>query len=514
MILKAVLLGLEMGGKAVAIMNSQDAERLGVLGLARIMIQVGKEEQTAIVHTSTDLIHPGHIGISKKNWIDLGLMEGLDVEVDVAPFPASLFFIRNKLRGRKLVHDEILEIVEDTIAERLSDVEISAFVTALHNFGLDLDEATNLSTAMIKTGSTMKLNRQPIVDKHSIGGVPGDKTTLLVVPIIAACGLTIPKSSSRAITSAAGTADRAEVLMPVSLGIGEMQEVVERTNGCIVWGGSVNLSPADDIFVKIEYPLSIDPLLLPSIMSKKKAVGANMLVIDIPCGRGAKVKTIGEADLLAKDFMEIGKRLEIQVRCAVTYGEQPIGYAIGPSLEAKEALEALINHGISSDLVEKATAIAGIILEMAGKSDGKRLAVEALRSGKAEIKMREIIAAQGGNPRINPDDIVIGDKHFTVESNRSGNLLWINNASVANLARFLGCPKDSSSGILLHKKLGDVVKKGEPLFTIYAERSTNLQRAIDKLEDFGIMGIGDKMEMLIHEVKERPVTERTITLDR
>ncbi|VVB70219.1 AMP phosphorylase [uncultured archaeon] len=514
MILKAVLLGLEMGGKAVAIMNSQDAKRLGVLGQARIMIRAGKAEHTAIVDTSTDLLQPGHIGVCKKVWIGLGLMEGLDVEVDIAPFPASLLFIRNKLRGRKLVHDEILEIVEDTIAERLSDVEISAFVTALHNFGLDLDEATNLSLAMVKTGSTMKLDRQPIVDKHSIGGVPGDKTTLLVVPIIAACGLTIPKSSSRAITSPAGTADRAQVLMPVSLDVAEMQEAVEKTNGCIVWGGSVSLSPADDIFVKIEYPLSIDPLLLPSIMSKKKAVGANILVVDIPCGRGAKVKTIGDADLLAKDFMEIGRRLGMQVRCAVTYGEQPIGYAIGPSLEAREALNALMSHGDSSDIVEKATAIAGIILEMAGKSDGKRLATEAIRSGKAESKLREIIAAQGGNPGINPDDIAIGDKHFTVRSGRSGNLLWINNASVDNLARFLGCPGDPSAGILLHKKLGDVVNKDEPLFTIYAERSANLKRAIDNLEDFEIMGIGDRMEMLIHEVKERPVTEKSIALDR
>jgi AMP phosphorylase len=514
MILKAVLLGLEMGGKAVAIMNSQDAERLGVLGLARVTIRIGLAEQTAIVHTSLDLIHPGHIGIGKKTWIGLGLMDGSDVEVEAAPFPASLLFIRNKLRGRKLVDAEILEILEDTVAERLSDVELSAFVTALHNFRLDLDEATSLSLAMVKTGSTMKLNRHPIVDKHSIGGVPGDKTTLLVVPIVAACGLMIPKSSSRAITSAAGTADRAQVLMPVSLDVGEMQKVVEKTNGCIVWGGAINLSPADDIFVKIEYPLSIDPLLLPSIMSKKKAVGANLLVIDIPCGRGTKVKTIGEADLLAKDFLEIGKRLEIQVHCAITYGEQPLGHAIGPSLEAKEALEALMNRGNSSDLVEKAVSIAGIILEMAGKSEGKKLAAEALRSGKAESKMREIIGAQGGDSRIDPDDIPIADKYFTVRSDRSGNLLWINNASVANLARFLGCPKDSSAGIFLHKKLGDVIARGESLFTIYSERSANLQRAIDKLDEFEIMGIGDRMEMLIHEIRERPITERAITLDR
>jgi AMP phosphorylase len=302
--------------------------------------------------------------------------------------------------------------------------------------------------------------------------------------------------------------------MPVNLDMMEMQEVVERTNGCIVWGGSVHLAPADDIFVKVEYPLSIDPLLLPSIMSKKKAVGANLLVVDIPCGRGAKVKTVGEADLLAKDFMEIGSRLGVQVRCAVTYGEQPVGYAIGPALEAKEALQVLMGSGYPPDLLEKATVIAGMILEMAGKSDGKRLALEALRSGKAERKMREIIAAQGGDPKISPEEIAVGDQNFSFRSDRSGHVLWINNSSVADLARFAGCPKDSRAGMLLHKKIGDIVHEGEPLFTIFAERSINLQRALDRLEGLTVMGVGDRMDMLIHEVAQRPVTKRSFALDR
>jgi AMP phosphorylase len=293
-----------------------------------------------------------------------------------------------------------------------------------------------------------------------------------------------------------------------------MEEVVERTNGCIVWGGSVHLAPADDIFVKVEYPLSIDPLLLPSIMSKKRAVGTNLLVVDIPCGRGAKVKTIGEADLLAKDFMEIGSRLGMRVRCAVTYGEQPVGYAIGPSLEAKEALEALMGLKNAPDLVEKATDIAGMILEMAGKSDGKRIAVETLRNGNAEKKMREIIAAQGGDPKISLDDIDIGSYHFTFRSDKSGHVLWINNAFLVDLAKFAGCPTDLGAGVLLHKKVGHIVKKDEPLLTIYADREVRLQRAQERLERFKIMGIGDRIEMLIHEVKERPVIERTFTLDR
>ncbi|MEM3439430.1 MAG: thymidine phosphorylase, partial [Candidatus Bathyarchaeia archaeon] len=249
-------------------------------------------------------------------------------------------------------------------------------------------------------------------------------------------------------------------------------------------------------------------------MSKKKAVGANLLVVDIPCGRGAKVKTIGEADLLANDFMELGGRLGIKVRCAVTYGEQPIGYAIGPALEAREALRALMGDGGAPDLIDKATDIAGILLEMAGKGDGKALALEALRSGKAEGKLREIIGAQGGDPSVKPEDIRVGDQSFTIRSEGDGYVLWIDNASMAELARLAGCPRDKGAGILLHKKIGDKVGAGEPLFTIYAERGTKLQQALEALEDMRAIGVGERMEMLIHEVRERALAKRAVPLDR
>ncbi|MEM3479144.1 MAG: AMP phosphorylase, partial [Candidatus Bathyarchaeia archaeon] len=431
-------------------------------------------------------------------------------------FPLSVYYVRNKLSGRKLTYEEIFEIVKDAVSGNLSEIEIAAVVTALHAFGLDLDEATSLSMAMVETGNRLELKKPLIVDKHSIGGVPGDKTTLLVVPIIAASGLTIPKSSSRSITSAAGTADRAEVLMPVALGIEEMREVVEKTNGCIVWGGALDLAPADDIFIRVEHPLSIDPLLLPSIMGKKKAVGANLLVIDIPTGRGTKIKTIGEADLLAKDFMELGRRLGIRVRCAVTYGEQPVGYAVGPALEAWEALNTIMGRSQAYDLIDKATHIAGILLEMSGKADGNggAIALEVLRSGKAEEKLREIIGAQGGNPNIMPDDIALGSERFIVRSKRSGVVLWIDNASVVEAARLAGAPRDKGAGVLLHRKIGDKVSEGEALATIFAERASKLERAISVFEEFPVIGVGDRMEMLIHEVRERPIAKRTFVLER
>ncbi|MBS7656318.1 MAG: AMP phosphorylase [Candidatus Bathyarchaeia archaeon] len=512
--LRTKILGLEAGGKFIVVLNREDAEDLSVSSLERVRVRGHDNEVIAIVNIASMLIVKGTVGIYEEVKNSLGLNEGDEVDVEIAPLPSSVYFIRNKLNRRKLTYNEINEIIQDVIKGKLSEIEIASFVTALHVFGLDLDEATSLSMAMVKTGNILKINKPVIVDKHSIGGVPGDKTTLLVVPIVAAAGLTIPKSSSRAITSAAGTADRVEVLMPVNLELKEMQRVVEKTNGCMVWGGTLNLAPADDIFIRVENPLSIDPLLLPSIMSKKKAVGANLMVLDIPTGRGTKVKTIGEADLLAKDFMELGRRLDIKVQCAVTYGEQPIGHTIGPALEAREALAVLTGEVKAPDLIDKATNIAGILLEMSGKKNGKETAMEILRSGKAERKMREIIEAQGGNPNIKTKDIPVGDQTYTVRSAKEGYILWINNASLAEAARLAGAPKDKGAGIYLHKKIGDRVKKGDPLLTIHAERDLKLQRALDGLEKADVLGIGERMDMLIHEVRELPVSKTTFMIER
>ena len=511
--LKTKFLGLETGGKPIVFLNKEDADDLGVRSLGRVRVQQNKSHLTAIVNTTTKMIGKNYIGVSEEVKNCLKLKEGSEVEVEIAKFPNSLQFIINKLKGRKLSYEEIFEIVKDVVEGNLSEIEIASFVTALYNFGIDLDESTSLSMAMVATGEQLKLNKKIIVDKHSCGGVPGDKTTLLVVPIVAAAGLTIPKTSSRAITSAAGTADRAEILMPVNLGIEEMKRVVEKTNGCIVWGGALHLAPADDIFVQIEHPLSIDPLLLPSIMSKKKAVGANFLVIDIPCGRGTKFKTIGDANLVGKDFIELGKKLGIKTQCAVTYGEQPIGHTIGTALEAKEALEVLMRRKNVPDIIDKATHIANILLHMVGK-DGQNYALEILKSGKAEKKLREIIVEQGGDFEIKPEDIEIGQFGFDVTAEDSGTILWINNTGLTEVARAAGAPKDKGAGLYLYKKLGDPVKKDEKLFTVYADKSRKLERVHKILEEEDVIGVGDRMEMLIHEIKEAPVHRKTFILER
>jgi AMP phosphorylase len=505
---------LEAGGKCIVILNRQDAEFLGVHALERVRIEYRKKSIVAIVDISERFAKQGEILLCEKAAKDLKLKGGEEVSIKIEPQPESVNYIKQKIAGLRLSAKKIEKIVRDVVERKLSDVEIAAFLTALHIRGISMDEAENLSRAMIKTGKNLNLGKRLIVDKHSIGGIPGDKTSLLLVPIVASIGLTIPKTSSRAITSPAGTADRMECLANVEFAIEEIEKIVRRTNGCIVWGGALELAPADDLFIQVEFPLGIDPMLFPSIMSKKKAVGAKYVVMDIPTGRGAKVKTIGEAHELAESFIELGKRLNMQVVCGITFGEQPLGHAIGPALEAKEALLTFQGKG-AEDVIKKVTSLAGILFELVGKGNSK-LALKILQSGKAEKKLREIIAEQGGNSRVKPEEIPLGEEKATVVAKKAGKVLWINNHEIALLAKMAGAPKYKGAGIWLHKKIGDNVKEGEKLFTIYSEKLSKLERTLKFLEEIEPIGIGKKLneKILLGKVPAERKHERAFILER
>jgi len=512
--LRARLLDIQAGGRRIAILDNETASFLGIHSSDRVKITYKRQSVIAIVNVAADF-PLSYVGLYEEASEKLGLKDGESVEVQPAQLPESLRYVQAKIRGERLRENEVEMIVRDVVERHLSDVELASFVTSLDIRGLSMDEIEALSRAMVKTGSRLNLHKSPILDKHSVGGIPGDKTTILIVPIVAAAGFVIPKTSSRAITSAAGTADRVEVLCPVSLSTEEITRVVKKTNGCLAWGGALELAPADDIFIQVEYPLAIDPLLLPSIMSKKKAIGATHLVVDIPTGRGAKIKTISEAQALANDFIDLGKRLGIRVQCAVTFGEQPLGCAIGPALEAREALSTLMGNG-PLDLREKATNIAGMLLEMVGAKDGKHEAEEIIESGKAERKLREIIAAQGGNPKIVPEDIGIGDKRAEITADEDGRVFWVNNEDITKIAREAGSPKEKGAGILLRAKLTDHVKKSGVLLEIYAERSTKLESAVELANKLQPVGLRRKPgeRMIIERIPKRTEPRKTFMLER
>lgn len=516
--LRARPISLEVGGKPVVILNRTDAESLGLHALERVKIKFRGKELIAITDITTKFAEQGEVVTNEEVTSFFCIKLGDELTLEHVEEPLSVAYIKQKIAGNRIEAEKIKAIVKDIVAKKLSDLELAAFVTALDIHGMSMDEIENLSRAMVETGKTLKIPGKTIVDKHSIGGIPGDKTSLLAVPIIAAAGLTIPKTSSRAITSPAGTADRMEVLAPVDLKAEDIIRIVKKTNGCLVWGGALDLAPADDAFIQIEYPLGIDPMLLPSIISKKKAVGAKYLVIDIPTGRGTKIKTLGEAQELAEDFIELGKRLDMNITCATTYGEQPLGFAIGPALEAREALLTLQGKG-PKDLVEKVTQVVGLLFEMVGiipkDSSGKEIAKKLIQDGKAEKKIREIIAEQGGDEKVKPSDIAIGNG-AEVKAETDGKVLWIKNAEIAAIAREAGAPRDKGAGLLLNKKIGHSVKKGETLFTIHSNTPVHLENALKLAKEYEPVVVGKELEekMLLAKLPTKIPHKRLFMLER
>jgi len=426
-------------------------------------------------------VRPGEIGLTPITASELGVEEAEGLTISPMEPPESLKLIRKKMKGEKLVREEIQTIIRDIVDGHLEELDVAAFLLAEHYCGMSMDEIVHLTDAMVATGARLQFDR-PVYDKHSIGGVPGNKITLMIVPIVAAAGLLIPKTSSRAITSPAGTADTMGVLAPVEFTARELKDVVMKTGGAIAWGGALNLAPADDILIGVEYALQIDPVgqMLASIMSKKLAVGAENIVIDIPVGRGAKVSDMDQARELTRMFAELADRLHVRLRCAITYGGQPVGHAVGPALEAREALIAL-DAAIPTSLVEKSTAIAGLLLELSGRVSrgaGQDMAREVLRSGKALKKMREIIEAQGGEPNIKADDIGVGPHRAEIRAPCDGWVTDVSNEAITAIARAAGAPHDKGAGLIIHGKMGRKFSKGQPMIEIYAERESKLDAAL------------------------------------
>ncbi len=315
------------------------------------------------------------------------------------------------------------------------------------------------------------------------GGVPGNKVSLIIVPIVAAAGLTIPKSSTRAITSPSGTADSMEVLAPVSFPSEELKEIVSRENACIIWGGALETAPADNILIEIERPLHMDPvgLMIPSILAKKLSLGVKKLVLDIPVGEGTKFPTPSNGRKFAYLFKEIAGNVGIETECALTLAHQPVGHAVGPAIEAKEALTLLRDYTAGpNSLIEKSTDLAGILLEMGGKAqrgEGQKLAKEILRSGKAYEKLKKIIEAQGGDPEILPEDIKLGPYKKEFFAIKDGYIVEVNNSIINRIAKIAGCPSSKSSGVEIIKKQGAKIKEGDLVFRTYSHSESKLRKA-------------------------------------
>ncbi len=468
---------LSTGGTMIAALCKEDAKKLDLHSGDRVLLKKNNREITCLLDIAERdrVVGEGKIGLFEEVLKELNAKHGDVVELKFTGKPESLKYIREKLYGKKLNYRELYSIIDDITHDRLTDIEKTYFVAAGFVRGWCMDEIVSMTKAMVKTGDMLKFGRV-ILDKHCVGGVPGNRTTMLVIPIIAAAGFTIPKTSSRAITSPAGTADTMECLAKVELSKEKIYEVVRKTGACIVHGGSMNLAPADDKIIDVEHPLAIDAegQLLASVMAKKYSVSANHVLIDIPMGKGTKTTNPKEAHHLAKMFELVGKKLDMHVKVVVTDGSQPIGNGVGPLLEAEDVMAVLRNDPLApQDLHKKALFMAGLLLEMTGHynlGEGEPAAEEILNSGKALHKMNQIIEAQGKQKRLQ-----LGKFRFPVKATQAGVVKTIDNEVIAKIARIAGAPHDKGAGLFLIKKVGYPVRKGDTIFSVYAESKFRIE---------------------------------------
>lgn len=415
----------------------------------------------------------------------------------------ALQAIQKKLVGKRLNYAEIYAVMDQISHERLGDVLTTYFAASGYSKGFSDQEIYFLTKAMVETGE--KLHFSGIVaDKHSIGGVPGTRTTLIVVPIVAAAGFKIPKSSSRAITTPGGTADDMEVLAGVEFDKEQIYKIVEKTKGCIVWGGSVNIAPADDVIIRVEEPLvfeSYDKILV-SIMAKKIAFGSTHVVIDLPYGEMVKVHNVKDAELLKDKFEKLAKKFDIKLRVLIHKTDEPAGRGIGPILEVKESMLVLEQKpNRPFDLEERALNLAGSLLNLCLEDASKTLrekvmknhggghewARSILASGDALKKMQEIIKAQGGNEGVTSDKLRPGKYHYQVIAKKDGTVRKINSKNATVIAKILGAPDNHKAGIYLDKKIGEKVTKGHALYTLYSSNEYALKEAKDSTTNFPIL---------------------------
>jgi len=482
---KAKLIAIEQGVNEV-VLNAQEASELGWDLSDRVVVTANGRPETALVDHAEGMVKRGEIGLFDELAKALGVKDGDIISAEKAPLPASLDYIRKKLDGEILGEKEIATIISDVMSQKLSNAELASFVSAIYANGMTTDETAFLTKVIIESGDILEPPVHPVASEHSIGGVAGGRSSMILVPIISSLGICVPKTASRAISSACATADAMEVLAPVSLSLEKIKQVLLKANACIVWGGAVNIAAADDKLIQIRRPLRLDPqaLLVSSILAKKKAEGAQFVVFDIPVGRGAKVPNLDKGRELARSFEVLAAKIGIKVVSTLTDGSEPLLSTIGPALEARAVLEILRSNGKTNEtaLLEKACMASGVLLQAirgVSREEGYNLARHQVESGRAYEKMRQIIAAQGGNPDLKPEDIEIGKFRKSIFSEVRGRVAHIDNPAISRIVRALGAPRDKKAGMILKVKKGTVVEQGEELFQLVASTEENLARGFE-----------------------------------
>jgi len=489
--LKTKIIDIEAKRDWVVLINAKDAKKYGIKPASSILMERGIATEVTLTDS---LVNPGEVGIFEDLADRFKIKNNQNINFSLIGRLKSLDAIqKNMQHGTELTYKEVYSIIEDVASRKLNDVAVAFFISSTFFGAISRQEMYFMTKAMAETGKKLKFPGK-VVDKHSVGGLAGNETTPIIIPIIASHGLYIPKTSSRAITSASGTADTMEVFSPVSFSLKKLEKIVEKTNGCLVWGVG-DVTPSDSRIIDIASQLYIESFakMVPSIIAKKAALDVEYLVIDIPVNPTAKIKDMKRANEL-KDIMEdITKRMGMKTVVSINKAKGPIGRGFGALLQARDDMYVLEQHkNRPLDLEKRAIELSGILLELTGKARegrGEELARETLASGQALKKFKQIIKAQGGNFRIRADKMKLGPVKYVVKAKRSGRITKVHNTNLVKTCRLLGSPFIKQAGVYMEKKLGDEVKKGDPLFSFYTITKFHLKLALEGYKEKEIFKI-------------------------
>lgn len=489
-------LDINSGDELIGIIHEADADQYGV-GLNtgdRVEISWNGLQEPLIItiDTTETLVREGEIGLYEDIWQDHSLDNKEVVTIKLLDQTDSLPIIRKKLLGEELNYDDLSTVMTDIANGKLNDILTAYFISSGYSPGFNQNEILLMTKALAMTGEILKFG-DLVADKHSIGGVGGKGVTPLVVPIVAANNVVVPNTSTRAITSASATTDMLEVIMPMSFNKRQLEEMIDKSGAFMIWGGSLNLAPADDKIIKIQKFLSIESIdkFVSSIVAKKIAQGVNHVVFDVPIGDGAKIKTEEEFQQVDQMFKLLGREFGIKVVIHKRNVKGIDGFSIGPALECKEFLKIYEQtEDRSIQLENESLIMAGELLELVGKAQpgqGFELAKKTLLEGKAEAKLREIIKNQGGDPEVTSQSLEVGGNVYEYKAKRSGRIDSINNKKIFEVAKALGNPRIKEAGAYFHVSPGDEVKSGDLLVTLYANSNIRLElgkKIIEKDEVF------------------------------
>lgn len=489
--LKAKKLDFTSGKHKLVIINSKAAVDEGLQAGDKVYLHPKKkngDDAYAYVELTHKLVNHHEIGMDAELMEELNVKEDSIVGVDFLPQPKSLAAIRKKLLREELNYKEIKSILEDIVSGELGEVEAAYFAACGFNPGFNDKELYHLTKAMAETGEKFKWPYEKVIDKHSIGGLAGKGITPIIVSIIASKGLIIPNTSTRAITAPAGTTDVMEVFCHVEFTKDEIEDLIRKNNACMVWGGGLDLAPADEALIEIEKPLGIElyDKFIVSILAKKVAMGLTHYVLDLPCGPDTKVANMDDVKIIKEKFESLSEKFGIKVKVLSRKALGPDGRGIGPNLEARDILHVLQqSNNRFMPLQEISLELAGELLELAGEAKpgkGYEAAKNELVSGKAYEKFKKIVAAQKGNPDIQPEDIKLGKFSHDIVADKAGEVKDIENSVVKEVSHALGTPMVKEAGLFLHKQIGEEYKKGDKLITLYTSSESRLDLALKIME--------------------------------